>query len=481
MVKINLREQLMRNDEIKKLWDNLLISTRIRESENSLAANDARNPFDNDYSRVVMSSALRRLQDKTQVFPLEKEDFVRTRLTHSLEVSYFGENIGKSLEKILIDKKMLDASKMGYIPKILATAGLVHDLGNPPFGHYGEECIKNFFEDYFKERDKISEERLVNDLQFFDGNVQTFRILTKLQFLGKEGGFNLTYPTLATIVKYPNGSDYKSEKNKIGYYCSEEKLYKKIINELMPEMEGKRYPLTFLLEAADDIAYCIADIEDGIQKRLLKLSDIKEKLKECLKEEINKLDGIEEKVNELTMDEAEKEKLMVQNLKIFLQGKMVSEVVEAFVKNQEAILKGKFQGEILQETSCQKIREELSELTKEKIFKSKEIIEGEVLGYKVIRTLLENFVNAEMDVLTNNDHAKKQSKKLKSLISGNYKYICEEIENKELEKLKGLKGLKYDEKQIKIYNSLKLCVDFVSGMTDNYALNLFRKINGLNI
>lgn len=456
----------MTETEIKNAWDRFLEPIRIRESKEEKAENDARTPFENDYSRVIMSSALRRLQDKTQVFPLEKEDFVRTRLTHSLEVAYFGENIGRSLEEKLMSQGKLDLNKKGYIPKILATAGLVHDLGNPPFGHYGEKCIRDFFKEYFKDNNVLSDTRLRKDLELFDGNVQTFRALTKLQFLGEKKGFNLTCPTLATVIKYPYSS--WDNKKKIGYYYSEKEMYDKIVEKIMPKLKNRRYPLTYLLEAADDIAYCIADIEDGIQKKLVKLSDIKGKLEKCLLEEENdKLNKKEEFIKSLKLSENEEEKIIVQNLKIFLQGKMISYVVDAFVENQEKIFKGEFEGEILEKTPYYKIREELKEITKEKIFKSKEIIEREILGYKVIRELLKVFVNAEMDIANNGKNANTQSEKIEKLISDNYKYICKNIEENGTD-------------EIKKYNRLKLCVDFISGMTDNYALNLFKKINGLN-
>lgn len=451
--------------------------TRIRESNGKKSENDGRNDFDNDYSRIIMSSALRRLQDKTQVFPLEKEDFVRTRLTHSLEVSYFGENIGKSLEKELIEKKdFLDEEFRGCIPKILATAGLVHDLGNPPFGHYGEECIKNYFKEFFSsKKEDFLAKRLKADLELFDGNVQTFRILTKLQFLGKEGGFNLTYPTLATIIKYPYSSqdiiDSNLEKKKIGYYYSEEDIFNKIAEKIMPHLKGKRYPLTYLLEAADDIAYCIADIEDGTQKNLIRFSDIKDRIFKYLdKNEQNDLINKFEEIDALQqLIEVEKEKLKVQNLKIFLQGKMVSEVVKTFIDNIEKIFEGSFNGEILDNCSVKEIKEELKNLTVDKIFSSKEIIETEIMGHKVLKTLLQHFIEAEIDIYNNGKGATKQSQKLESLISNNYKYICEEIENKKSKKNFGKE---------EIYNRLKLCVDFISGMTDSYALDLFKKING---
>lgn len=265
----------------KKKWELLLGEKRFREKENTIPS-DGRNPFENDYGRLVSSAPIRRLQDKTQVFPLEQSDYIRTRLTHSLEVSYIASSIGQSIEKFLIEEKQdLDKEKQGFLSSLLRVAGLVHDLGNPPFGHFGEEAIKTFFRNYFKENTKTELNTLEKaDFENFDGNVQTFRILSKLHYFGDEYGYNLTYSSLASIIKYPSNSTDGNDENsteiakkKFGYFVTETEKYN-VINTYL-ELNNKRSPIVYLLEAADDIAYSAADIEDGAKLGIISIDEIK--------------------------------------------------------------------------------------------------------------------------------------------------------------------------------------------------------------
>ncbi|MGL5413767.1 dGTP triphosphohydrolase, partial [Cetobacterium sp.] len=215
-------------------WNKLLCEKRFKQSSNEAYEFDERNEFDKDYSRIISSSSFRRLQDKTQVYPLKRGDFVRTRLTHSLEVSHIASSIGKSIEKYL----KRDDQK---ISSLLSVTGLIHDLGNPPFGHSGEYIIQDFFKEYLKKSgyDNILTSIQKEDLLCFDGNVQTFRILRKLQYLGDKDSYNLTYATLATIMKYPTDSIEGNKKDKgklierkFGYFDSEKSDYEKIAQEM---------------------------------------------------------------------------------------------------------------------------------------------------------------------------------------------------------------------------------------------------------
>lgn len=189
----------------KEKWELLLNEKRFRE-KSSTNSSDGRNPFENDYGRLISSSPIRRLQDKTQVFPLEQSDFIRTRLTHSLEVSYIASSIGQSIENILLKSKEINVELKGNLSSLLRVAGLVHDLGNPPFGHFGEEAIKKFFKDYFHKNKSSLNELEKADFEYFDGNVQTLRILSKLYYFGDDKGYNLNFSSLASIVKYPSNS-----------------------------------------------------------------------------------------------------------------------------------------------------------------------------------------------------------------------------------------------------------------------------------
>lgn len=454
-------------------WNKLLCEKRFKQSSNEAYEFDERNEFDKDYSRIISSSSFRRLQDKTQVYPLKRGDFVRTRLTHSLEVSHIASSIGKSIEKYLQrgDQK---------ISSLLSVTGLIHDLGNPPFGHSGEYIIQDFFKEYLKKSgyDNILTNIQKEDLLCFDGNVQTFRILRKLQYLGDKDSYNLTYATLATIMKYPTNSVEGNKKDKgklierkFGYFDSEKSDYDKIFEEM--GIKGKRHPITFLLEAADDIAYCVADIEDGVQKKFITLQDLKNMLKKIgrksleVQELLEKIKEYEEKNKEIE-NSSLFEKIVVQKIKIYIQGKMIQEVIKSFIKNEGFILNGDFNKELLDDGAYKEIKDGLKNLAKNKIFQSKERVFTDILAAKVLRKLLNIFIEGMIDWLNNGEEASLTSRNIRVLISENY-IINYESELKEC-KNKG------DE----IYTTLKLCVDFISGMTDQFAVDLYKKLQGIS-
>lgn len=454
-------------------WNKLLCEKRFKQSSNEAYEFDERNEFDKDYSRIISSSSFRRLQDKTQVYPLKRGDFVRTRLTHSLEVSHIASSIGKSIEKYLRrgDQK---------ISSLLSVTGLIHDLGNPPFGHSGEYIIQDFFKEYLKKSgyDNILTNIQKEDLLCFDGNVQTFRILRKLQYLGDKDSYNLTYATLATIMKYPTNSVEGNKKDKgklierkFGYFDSEKSDYDKIFEEM--GIKGKRHPITFLLEAADDIAYCVADIEDGVQKKFITLQDLKNMLKKIgrkfleVQELLEKIKEYEEKNKEIE-NSSLFEKIVVQKIKIYIQGKMIQEVIKSFIKNEEFILNGDFNKELLDDGAYKEIKDGLKNLAKNKIFQSKERVFTDILAAKVLRKLLNIFIEGMIDWLNNGEEASLTSRNIRVLISENY-IINYESELKEC-KNKG------DE----IYTTLKLCIDFISGMTDQFAVDLYKKLQGIS-
>lgn len=454
-------------------WSKLLCEKRFKQSSSEAYEFDERNEFDKDYSRIISSSSFRRLQDKTQVYPLKRGDFVRTRLTHSLEVSHIASSIGKSIEKYMQreDQKM---------SSLLAVAGLIHDLGNPPFGHSGEYIIQDFFKDYLKKTgySNILTDVQKEDLLYFDGNVQTFRILRKLQYLGDKDSYNLTYATLAAIIKYPTDSLNGNKKDegklierKFGYFESEKNDYNKISEEM--GIKGMRHPITFLLEAADDIAYCVADIEDGVQKKFITLQDLKNTLKKTAKkthetqELMEKIKEYEEK-NKGIENSSLFEKIVVQKVKIYIQGKMIQEVIKSFIKNEKLILKGDFNRELLDDGPYKDIKDSLKILAKNKIFQSKERIFTDILAAKVLRKLLDTFVEGMIDWLNNGENASLTSKNIRVLISENY------IINYESE----LRECKNKEEEI--YTTLKLCIDFISGMTDQFAVDLYKKLQGIS-
>lgn len=257
-------------------WENLLSEERQRKSQSKSLPH--RNEFDKDYERIIYSSSLRRLQDKAQVFPLQNNDFTRTRLTHSLEVASLGRSLAWNIGDWLIKKEVFkDFSEAKELASLVEVSCLVHDLGNPPFGHYGEDIIRKWFDVWFDSDEykstsikfKELNEQQKYDFIFFEGNAQAIRILSKLQFLNDEYGANFTFATLGTLMKYPwasNDDKNKSRKNKkFGYFYSEQALFDEIKNKI--GIDGCRHPATYIMEAADDIAYLTADIEDAVKKR----------------------------------------------------------------------------------------------------------------------------------------------------------------------------------------------------------------------
>ncbi|MBP2640460.1 MAG: deoxyguanosinetriphosphate triphosphohydrolase [Firmicutes bacterium] len=486
-------------------WDKLLSQKRFRAASKR-SSFDKRNEFENDYSRVVFSSSFRRLQDKAQVFPLENSDFIRTRLTHSQEVSTLGRSIGITVENKLVEDGIapeLSKNHRGEISSILATAGLIHDMGNPPFGHFGETAIQKFFQNWFT-KDSIGKEfKLRNpnhaaDFENFDGNVQTFRLLRKLQYLKDMNSLNLAFATLASVIKYPRCSIEGNKKDKglsykkFGYFQSEAKDFQELKEEL--QIGNSRHPLAFLLEAADDIAYSIADIEDGCKKGVLTYEIISKTLRNKLKMEIPDEKALFEQFIQHykeTVDEnfPNRIELVVQNFRIDAQGHMITAVIEAFVSNLDDIKSGKFDEDLILASKAKNLREAFKELAGI-LFANKEVIERELVGEKVICGLLSSFVEA----VTSPDRYDPKSKngKVFNLISDNYRYIMKnnpyslQINDPELiqiEKIDKLSGKKLEMAQNapSLYDHLLLVTDFVCGMTDSYALELYQKLSGIKL
>lgn len=452
----------------KEKWEILFKDKRFREKSQTIHS-DGRNPFESDYGRLISSAPIRRLQDKTQVFPLEPNDYIRTRLTHSLEVSYIGGSIGQSVEMWLIQEGEIKENQRGYLSSLLRTAGLVHDLGNPPFGHFGEEAIKDFFRCYFKENTHGLKDIEMADFINFDGNVQTFRILTRLYFFGDEFSFNLTYTTLSSIVKYPSNSldGNKSPfteiaKKKFGYFVTETNKYK-AINDFL-QLEHKRSPIVYLMEAADDIAYSAADIEDGIKLGIISIDDIYRVFNQHLsthKQEVMKfLDNLKEQFKDNSLN---KESIMVQKFRIKTQQLMINAILDTFQKKYGLIMTGKLEDEIIEQSDAKDIRHAYKKLT-ELIFNSKSIQKKELAGWEAIKGLLEIFVSAAESPNFKSSGNSYESR-LYNIISRNYKTIYEN----------------YTDYNNNFYNRLRLIVDFVSGMTDRYAITLYQELKGIRL
>lgn len=463
-------------------WDDLLLGERKRKSESKSLPH--RNEFDKDYDRIIYSSSFRRLQDKAQVFPLQNNDFTRTRLTHSLEVASLGRSLAWNIGEWLIQKKVFkDFAKAKELASLVEVSCLVHDLGNPPFGHYGEDIIRNWFKEWFdsdtyklaSERFEELDEQQKYDFIYFEGNAQGIRILSKLQFLNDEYGANFTLATLGTLMKYPWASnDEKNKalkKKKFGYFYSEKELFREIKSKI--GIDGCRHPATYILEAADDIAYLTADIEDAVKKKVLNwdkvYKNIKDEFEEIYPKEFNKLEELRKKV--LLNEVPNRDLINVQNFKVYIQGILIDAVLNSFKENYDSIMEGTFEGDLLSNSTARTLSVKLGRVALEYVFSDKEVLTLELVGDRVISDLLNLFVDAvtSVDGLTK---TKTKHEKLVHLISENFRHI-QRISNK------GEPTVEF--KDIPLYNRLQLVTDFISGMTDGYAVNLHQELLGVKL
>ena len=449
-------------------WDKLFCEKRERESKTTKYS--YRNCFDMDYDRIVYSSSLRRLQDKAQVFPLQENDFTRTRLTHSLEVSAIGRSIGANVGCKLKEKNIFDEKKERKLSSLMLVTGLVHDLGNPPFGHYGEDVIKKWIKKH-KHKLQLDDDfgGTISDFEKFDGNAQTIRILTRLQFLNDKYGMNFCYGTLATLMKYPwNSTECPKNKDKFGYFYSEKELCENIVKET-----GiiKRHPATYLLEAADDIAYLFADLEDALKKHYLPWNKVLNIFKTELKNNDyfnTKMDSIVQNKSDIELSQMELDLISVQNFKIYVQGFFIQVVCDEFIENYDSIMNGTYEKESL--LKCHKIVEFERLIRKECIkyaYNNSEVLSLELVCEEVLTNLLDKFVFAALDD-ENYKNVKHSNGKLYALISENFKHIQYYDEN----------GKYNPNMNLSKYQRLQMVIDFISGMTDSYALNLHKMLCG---
>jgi dGTPase len=455
----------------KKKWQVLLEEIRFRDKSATIPS-DGRNPFENDYGRLISSAPIRRLQDKTQVFPLEQSDFIRTRLTHSLEVSYIASSIGQSIEKILLEKKEIEIGQKGLLSSLLRVSGLVHDLGNPPFGHFGEEAVKKFFLDYFQlenANDCTLNELEKSDFKNFDGNVQTLRILSKLYYFGDEFGYNLTYSTLAAIIKYPSSSldgnkgkdSTEIAKKKFGYFVTEKDTFEELNRHL--ELGNKRSPITYLLEAADDIAYSAADIEDGIKLGIININDVKQIFSNNLSGNKDKVLTKIDELIELFDSKKMSKSIVIQKFRIFTQQIMIENIIKSFEDKYNEIMTGTLEHEIIDISDAADIRRAYKKL-QYIVFDDKNIVKKEIAGWEAIYGLLTIFVKASHSKDFRAEGNTYESR-LYKMISLSHRTVYEEIE-------------KYENPQ---YKRLQLIVDFISGMTDTYAITLYQELKGIKL
>lgn len=440
-------------------WKELISSKRFGQEHKHAERHDDRSEFKRDYDRLIFSSAFRRLQNKTQVFPLPGSIFVHNRLTHSLEVASVGMSLGNDVAKNVIMKHPeLKDSLFEEIGIIVSAACLAHDLGNPPFGHSGEKAIQTFFsEGKGKMVRELVSESFWNDITHFEGNANAFRILTH-RFNGRRtGGFVMTYSMLASIVKYPFSSSLAGEHGKFGFFNSEKNDYRKIADELGiickhdedENLAFARHPLVYLVEAADDICYEIMDIEDSHKLKILSYQETERLL----------LNFFDEENQEKILNRIHNEELTDQNEKVVYMracviGKLENECVATFMEHEEEILNGTFQGSLIDHIAERQRNayKECEKTSYAKIYHSKPVLDIELSGYKIMQTLLDVFVGAAV----NPDRF--YSQQLVRRVSSQY-----DINNPNIEE------------------RIMAVIDYISGMTDVYALEIYQKINGISL
>lgn len=418
------------------------------------ASHEDRTQFQRDYDRIIFSSPFRRMQNKTQVFPLPEHVFVHNRLTHSLEVASVGRSLGSLLAERL-ENRYPDKPFVQEIGTIVSAACLAHDLGNPPFGHSGEAAISSFFK---KGNGKPFEALLTpgewKDFTHFDGNANAFRTLTH-QFSGKrDGGFALTYATLASIVKYPFEA-LQASKQKFGFFQSDKENYLKIAEELQIKMKPDggfcRHPLVYLVEAADDICYQIMDLEDAFKLGILSFEQVKTLFLNFYdpETEVQSLERIKNTLRKVS-DRNEQ----ISYLRAGVIGQLIYACTNIFEQNENAILEGEFSGSLIDrlEPVQAAAMKEVQTISVREVYNHRSVVEIEIAGYKIIGTLLSEFVDAIMNP------EDKYSKKLLSLLPAQYHPVTDSV-----------------------YHKIQSIVDFVAGMTDIFALDLYRKIKGISL
>lgn len=435
-------------------WKQLISNKRFGMEELHYLKKDDRSEFQRDYDRLIFSAPFRRLQNKTQVFPLPGSIFVHNRLTHSLEVSCVGRSLGNEVAKeLLIRQPELYDTHLSEIGSIVAAACLAHDMGNPPFGHSGEKAIGTYFsEGDGQDLQGQLTEREWQDLIHFEGNANAFRLLTH-QFHGRRaGGFVMTYSTLASIVKYPFSSPLAGEKQKFGFFLSEEDDYLRIAQELGLKRLSKeneplrfaRHPLVYLVEAADDICYQMMDIEDAHKLKILTTEETKalygQFFSDERKEKMKKIFNIVTDVNE-----------QIAYLRSSAIGVLVSECTRVFLANEKDMLEGRFSSTLIKnmQSPIKEAYENCSKTAFSRIYTSKDVVDIELAGYKVITTLIDLMIDAVRFP------EKAYSKLLINRVSS-----------------------QYDMSAPTLYGRIQAVLDYISGMTDVYALDLYRKING---
>lgn len=443
-------------------WLNLLSPQRSGDKTAITLTQETRSRFEQDYDRLIFSHPFRRLQDKTQVFPLPEDDFVHTRLTHSLEVSSVGRSLGKAVGDALIEKYE-ELKQEGYtlhdFGGIVAAASLAHDLGNPPFGHSGETAISSFFID--NEKGQIFEEKVSDkewqDLIAFEGNAQGFRILND----ENNGGLKLTYACLGAFTKYPKTAAAPKDKSKksqkkYGIYRSELIDFQRLADTMKLGVIGQeawnRHPLAFLVEAADDICYGIIDLEDGTRLGLVDFEIAKNLMAAIIGESYK-----EEKLEKI---QGQNEKLGL--LRAMAIGQLIQQSVKVFLDHEEAMRSGDFDEALTDLIPSAATLQEISRLSVKKIYRSKQVLERETGGFEIIGKLMEAFCLGAYHQYFEPSKFTPREESILRLLPENYQ-------------------IKMEKERQSVYELLLTVTDFISSLTDSHAIKLYKTIYGFSL
>lgn len=445
-------------------WEQLLSLKRQGDTSKRLRKeqDDTRLGFEVDYDRIIFSSEFRILQDKTQVIPLSKTDFVHTRLTHSLEVSVVGRSIGRLVGKQILEKhphlKEVHGYQLNDFGAIVAAACLAHDIGNPPFGHSGEKAIGEYFAsgNGQKYKERLTQKQW-QDLIDFEGNANGFSILTSSRE-GVEGALRLSYATLGTFMKYPKESLPKKPTSaicdkKYGFFQQDVSFFQEVAQELgllvnkkLPDIGFHRHPLAFLVEAADDICYTIIDFEDGIKLGLIEEEFALEYLIKLVQKSIDS-----KKYNELITKEDR-----ISYLRALAIGSLIQDAVRIFIENETAIMNGEFDVSLMEKSQYKAQIDDIIKISVNKIYRSKEVIEKEIIGYKVIHSLLDAFLTAYVNKINANET--------------NFDRL-----------ILNMLPQKYQVEKSDLYGQLLNICQFISLLTDGKAIELYKIVNANRI
>ena len=457
-------------------WTDLLNGGRRRQTTNPQDPEDPRIEFERDFDRSVFSTPVKRLQDKAQVFPLEAHDGVRTRLTHSLEVSSVARGLATRSAKWLLEEGEISAGMDRCIEAIAATCGLIHDLGNPPFGHAGEDAIRAWFLRPEREeclRTSLEGEQQIQDFLKFEGNAQSLRLVATLQILADYYGLNLTFGTLSVLCKYVATSD-KADKgdanhafHKPGYFASEEDIVEQIRNET--GTGDARHPICFLVEAADDIVYLAADVEDAVKKDLLSWGEIYDELQSVTDaDSVKGVLELQDRILKAGRPEVPKnldDDIRTAAFRTAAIRVMVDGAFDAFRKRYGEIIDGQYPGTLLKESNAHELEKCLRKMGRERVYPMRSTLTLELMGRQVIGDLMDVFWEGAA-VLPSKGSPKTTefAGKAAALVSPNYRQVFQHFVN--------IDGRRLPE----AYHRFQLVTDYICGMTDSFAKRLHAEL-----